>query len=169
VMNYEAMWQVLADLVAELRKVGEVVPSQVMRDLRSAKTTIQIFKVDKDNPDHLIRIEELMGNVESYIMSKAQKMFAPETVNKWAERLEKARGEVHEETPSSRRFVPGIPRDKDWVRIKTTEDIPLKEIVQAAEGEGLLYKTYGNEYVIVYGEKAGIKSFINRLTDLHKN
>jgi len=169
VVNYEAIWQVLADLVTELRKVGEVVPSQVMRDLRSAKTTMQIFKVDRDNPDHLVRIEELMGNIESYIMSKAQKRFGPETINEWAERLEKARGQVHEETPSSRRFVPGVPRDKDWVRIKTTDDIPLKEIVQAAEGEGLLYKTCGNEYVIVYGEKDRIKNFVKRLMDLHKN
>jgi len=169
VMNYEAIWQVLAELVTELRKVGEVVPSQVMRDLRSAKTTIQIFKVDKDNPDHLLRIEELMGNVESYIMCTAQKRFGPETINKWTERLEKARGEVHEEIPFSRRFVPGIPRDKDWVGIKTTDDIPLKQIVQAAEGQGLLYKNYGNGYVIVYGEKGEIKDFIKRLMDLHKN
>ncbi|MEM3041230.1 MAG: DUF2096 family protein [Nitrososphaerota archaeon] len=166
--NYEAVWQVFADLVTELRRAGETVSSQVVRDLRSAKTMIQISKVDRDNPDHLVRIEELIRSIESCIMPKAEKRFGREAVAEWEERLEKARGEVHEESLSSRRFVPGVPRNKDWVRIETTDDIPLEKVVQAAGEEGLICKTDGDQWVIVYGEKTGIKNLIDRLTEYQK-
>jgi len=57
VVNYEALWQVLADLVTELRKSGESIPPYLVKDLRSARTTIQILNVDRENLDHISRIE----------------------------------------------------------------------------------------------------------------
>ena len=161
--NYEAVWQVLDDLINELRRVGEVAPSHVMKDLRSAKTTVQILKVDKDNLDYLLRIEEFLRNVESYVMYTAQKKFGAQVVNSWMDRLERARGAVHEEAQPTSKFTPGVPRDKNWVRIKTTNDIPLKRIEWAAEEEGLEYKAHKNGYIIVYGERNRIQNFIKRM------
>lgn len=168
-INYEAAWQVLADLITELRKAGEVLPSQVMRDLRSAKTTIHILKVDKANPDHPLRIEEFLRNVESYVMYTAEKRFGAQTVDGWMDRLDKARREVLEVAQPSTKFVPGVPRDKHWVRVRTTDEIYLKMIKSAASEEDLRHKTYKNGYVIVYGEKSRIQNFIKRMTRLHKN
>jgi len=37
-MGYGEAWKVLADLIVELRKKGEVIPANVMNDLKSAKT-----------------------------------------------------------------------------------------------------------------------------------
>jgi len=168
-INYEAVWQVLADLITELRKAGVVVPSHVMKDLRSAKTTMQILKADRDNPDHLLRIEELLGNVEIYIMSTAQKEFETQTVNDWMDRLKRERSEAQEEIRPSGKFYPGVPRDKHWIRIKTTNDIPPKRIEQVAAEEGLEYKTQENGYIIVYGEKSSIQNFIKKMAELHED
>ena len=54
-MSYEENWKVLADLLTELRKKGEKIPTHIMNDLRSAKTMIQILKAD---PTHMKYIYE---------------------------------------------------------------------------------------------------------------
>jgi hypothetical protein len=43
-MSYEEKWKVLADLLAELQEKGETIPADVINDLRSAKTMIQVLK-----------------------------------------------------------------------------------------------------------------------------
>jgi len=167
-VNYEAVWQVLADLITELRKKGETVPTHVMEDLRSAKTTIHILKVDEDNPDHLLRVEEFLGKVESYVMYTAQRKFGALTVNVWMDRLERAKRKVHEDIQPASKFIPGIPRDKHWVRIKIADDVPLERIELAAEEGGLEHKTQKNGYVIVYGEKTRIQNFIKRMAEFQQ-
>ncbi|MFQ6095100.1 MAG: DUF2096 family protein [Candidatus Bathyarchaeia archaeon] len=168
-VNYEALWRALADLVTELRKSGESIPPYVMKDLRSAKTTIQILKVDKDNPDHVMRIEEFLRSVEAYVMYAAQKRFGSQTVDEWMERLKRAR----EKTPGAAyppvRFVPGVPRDKHWLRIKVSPDIPLRRIEAAAEEMDLGHEARENGYVIVYGEKDNIRNFVRRMAELSRD
>jgi len=168
VVNYEALWQVLADLVTELRRSGESIPPYVMKDLRSAKTTIQILKVDKDNPDHILRIEEFLRSVESYVMYAAQSRLGAQTVKKWMKQLKKTREEAQEEIYPQVRFIPGVPRDKHWVRIKASADIPIRRIETAAEEMGLEHEACGNGYIIVYGEKGKIRNFIRRMAELGK-
>lgn len=167
--NYEAVWRVLADLVTEFRKMGETVPSHVVNDLRSAKTTMQILKVDEDNPDHLLRIEEFLANVESYVICWAQKRFEARTFDGWMDRLESARREVHKIMQPRSNFVPGTPRDKHWIRVKASNDVPLKRIKSVAQEVGLEHKIHKSEYLIVYGEKGKIRSFIKRMAELHRD
>jgi len=164
VTNYEAVWRVLADLMTELRKAGEVVPANVIKDLRSAKTTIEILKVDRENPDHLSRIEGFQASVGSFIMCTAEKRFGPQTVNNWMYRLERARTELGEDTQTERIFFSRVPRDKHWVRIKSTHEISLKRIRSVAEEEGLEHETHKDGYVIVFGDKSRIQNFIKRMT-----
>ncbi|MEM2922524.1 MAG: DUF2096 family protein [Candidatus Bathyarchaeia archaeon] len=168
-VNYEKLWQVLADLLTELRKYGESIPPYVMRDLRSAKTTIQIMKVDKDNPDHITRIEEFLGNAESYLMYAAEKRLELQTVDKWMERLKKAREEDQKEAYPQVKFVPGVPRDKHWVRIKPSADIPLGRIGVAVREMGLRHEARENGSVIVYGEESKIRNFVRRMAELSRD
>ena len=70
-MGYEETWKVLADLIAELRKKGEVIPASVMNDLRSAKTMMQIFKADPSHIENIPRIETYLENVEFFDVAEA--------------------------------------------------------------------------------------------------
>jgi len=169
VVNYEAMWKVLAELITELRKAGEALPPSIMNDLRSAKTTIQILRVDKDNPDHVSRIEEFLGNVELYVMHVAQKKFGTEAADGWLRRLGQARAENHKKVREETKFIPGIPRDTHWIRIKTTNDMPLDRIVGAVEEEGLGYRTPGDGFVIVYGEKRKVQNLVKKIARLQQS
>jgi len=138
-------------------------PSHVMKDLRSAKTTMQILKVDRNNLDHISRIEEFLGNVECYVMYAAQRTLGAKAFDSWVDRLKDARRHVPEETQPASGFIPGVPRDKYWIRMKVTGDIPLSKIKGIAAESGLEHKIHESEYIIVYGEKGRIQNFIKRI------
>lgn len=164
-MRYEETWKVLADLITELRKKGEVIPASVMNDLRSAKTMIQILKADPSHTENIPRIETYLGNVEFYLISLAQEKFGSEFVEQWIGKLGKARKRIseEEEVEAVSRFVAGLPRGKCWVRVQVSEDTPQEDIENLAEENGLSHKRQRNGYVLVYGDDESVKSFVNRL------
>jgi len=166
-MSYEERWNVLADLLTELRRKGEKIPSEVMNDLRSAKTMIQIFKADLTHIENIPRVETYMGNVESYLIFAAQEKFGPEIVERWMEKLEEARRTVkaEEKAKPTSKFVPGLPRDKRWVRIQISEDTSREDIERIAKENKLSYKMQKNGYMLVYGNSESIKTFVKKMAE----
>ena len=156
---YENKWKVLADLLIELQKKGEKTPSDIMQDLRSAKTIIHVLKADSTHAESISRIENYLRNVEFYVISTAEKL-GPETVQDWLKKLKDPTKEETEEKNEACRLVFGVPRDKNWVRIQITEQAPLKELQKLAKQNSLDYTPKENGYLVVYGEKNNIKSFV---------
>jgi hypothetical protein len=161
-MSYEENWKVLADLLTELRKKGEKIPPDVMNDLRSAKTMIQILKADQTHIESIPRIETYLRNVESYAVLVAQEKLGTEFVERWLRKLEKAKKtEIEEEvTP---RFVPGLPRDKNWVRVQISEDTLREDVESLVKENKLSCKMQKNGYMLVYGNGESIKSFVKKM------
>ena len=166
-LNYDALWKLMADLVAELRRSGELVPSDVMKDLRSAKTMIEILKVDKSRSECLLRVEEYLNNVESYVMPAAKMKFGEEYANEWMKRILEAQSTVRarREEPT-RRFPIGIPRDKLWVRMEPSNEMPKGKIKRLAKEEGLDFRTENDGYILVYGEESRLKTFVKKTAEL---
>ena len=162
-MGYEEVWNVLEDLITALRNKGQLIPSSVMNDLHSAKTMIQVFKADKTHIENIPRIETYLENVEAQLISTAQDKVGMEFMAKWMAKLDKARSKVSEEKEQSARFVPGLPRDKHWVRVQISEDIPKKEIEKLAEENNLSHKIQKDGYMLVYGDNENIKAFVKKM------
>jgi hypothetical protein len=163
-MSYEEKWKVLADLLTELRKKGEKIPPDVINDLRSAKTMIQILKADQTHIESIPRIETYLRNVESYAVLVAQEKLGTEFVERWLRKLEKAKKtEIEEKKKVTPRFVPGLPRDKNWVRIQISEDTPREDVESLVKENKLLCKMQKNSYMLVYGNGESIKSFVKKM------
>lgn len=161
-MGYEEVWKVLADLVTDLRKKGERIPANVMNDLRSANTMIQILKADPNNIENLRRIETCLGDIEAYLIFLAEKVFGSVYVEQWMKKLESARRMIYKEGKPKvvSRFVPGLPRGEHWVRIQFSEDAPKKAIERLAKKNKLSYRMQENGYMLVYGDALKIKAFV---------
>jgi len=165
-MSYEENWKVLADLLTELRKKGEKIPTDVMNDLRSAKTMIQILKADPTHIENIPRIETYLRNVESYAILVAQKKLGTGFVERWLRKLEKARKtKIEEKEKVTPRFVPGLPRDKNWVRIQISKDTPREDVESLVKENKLSCKMQKNGYMIVYGNGESIKSFVKKMAE----
>jgi len=162
-MGYEEVWNVLENLITELRNRGHLIPANVMNDLHSAKTMIQVFKVDTKHTENIPKIEIYLENVEAQLISIAQEKAGSEFVAKWIEKLEEARRKVSEEKEEAARFVPGLPRDKHWVRVQISEEIPQKEIEKLAKENNLSHKIQKDGYMLIYGDDENIKAFVKKI------
>ena len=165
-LNYDALWKLMADLIRDLKKRGESIPPQIMNDLRSMKTMIEIAKIDRSNSNVISRISEYLNNLESYLMPMARERLGQEYVDVLMEKIAEAQKKMPiSEWRSERRFLVGVPRDKHWIRIKPTDETPLDVIIQISKEVGLKHEIQEDGYVLLYGEKEQIKEFIRRTAE----
>lgn len=166
-MSYNERWKVLEDLLTELRKKGEKIPTDIMNDLHAAKTMIEILKADPTHIENIPKVETNMKNVESYLIFAAQEKFGSKIVEQWMKRLEEATkaAEVQEKTETPPRFVPGLPKDKRWVRVQISEDTSQEDIKKIAKKNKLSCKMQKNGYMLVYGNSESIKTFVKKMAE----
>jgi hypothetical protein len=166
-MPHEKVWLTLEDLIEEFRKHGETIPPEIMEDLRAAKSLIQVSRAKPSSSEDSIRIEVYLNNIEFYLIPKAQEKFGQTFADEWMKKLEKARKEATEEAEGSSvsKFLPGMPRDTPWVRVKLSDDIK-QDIVEAFAKESEL-RTSDKEsgYLLVYGEQEKLKTFMKKMTE----
>ena len=162
-MRYLATWKVLEDMVAEFRRRGVPIPAIVMDDLKSAKTMITILKADPQRGGIPRKIEEYLEKVEIHLVSRAQERFGAEFVHGWLEKLEEASRKEHVEEIEEARFVPGLPREQKWIRVKSSAEMPMKELKKLAEQNGLFCSVQRDGYLLVYAENRRIKGFVKKM------
>jgi len=155
----------LEDLLAELQERGEVIPSEIIEDLRSAKTLIQILKADPTHTEYLPEIEAYLGSVEAYVVFAMKEKIGPQYADECMRKIGAARRRVPKEETQALRFIPGLPRDRPWVRIQVSKETPRGEVEKLAEERGLEYKAQDNGYIIVYGDGEKIKSLVKKLAE----
>ena len=166
-MGREELWKALADLINEFRKKGETIPSDIMTDLRAAKTLLQLLKADPNCVDNVPSIEAYFGNVESYLVMTAHEKFGEQFAHEWMEKLKEARKITTEEKriESASRFVPGLPRGQHWVRIQVSKETPKKEVKKLVEELGLSFEEQKDGYMLIYGESEKLKLFVNKTAE----
>jgi len=166
-MGYGEIWKILDELIIELRKQNETIPPNVIEDLRAAKTMIQVLKVDSTRTENIPSIEMYLSNVESYLIFRARQKFGAKFEEKWMDKLHEARktirvGEEEKTWEPTSKFVPGVPRDKKWLRVQVSAETPEDEIKKLAKEFGLSTKTQTDGYVLIYGDEEKLKLFVHK-------
>lgn len=163
-MGYLASWKVLEEMIADFRKKGAAVPSEILSDLKSARTLINVLKADPTCTDTSQKIEEYLLNIESYLVSEGQKIFGTAYVEEWLKRLDEAsRKSPHEEEEEETRFIPGIPREHKWIRVKPSAELSVEKLKALAEESKLSYTLQSDGCLLVYGNDENIKEFVKKM------
>jgi hypothetical protein len=163
-MGHLAVWKVLEEMIIEFRKKGLPIPATVMNDLKSARTMIKIVNADASRSETVQKAEEYLGNVEAYLVTEAQKKFAPEYIDDWLRRLGEAGCEVCEEKREESRFISGLPCDQKWIRVEPLASLPLEKLKQLAKETNLSTSLQKNGRLLVYGKAEDIKEFVKKMT-----
>ncbi len=163
-MSHTATWKILEDLMLELRKKGAAVPPNVINDLRSAKLMIKISEVEGSRGEASRMVEEYLGNVDSFLVTEAQKVLSPEAVDQWIRRLEEANSEIFEEKIEENKFITGVPRDQKWVRVEPAGNLQTERIQQFAKESSLSVNPQKDGRLVVYGQPDCIKEFLKKMT-----
>ncbi|MGQ9624629.1 MAG: DUF2096 family protein [Candidatus Bathycorpusculaceae bacterium] len=161
-MGYMAAWKVLEEMITDFRKKGLTVPAKVMDDLKFAKTLIKVLKADPTRGETTQKIEEYLGNVESYLISEGERNFGIKYVDGWLKRLDEAGKKLFDEEEAIR-FVPGLPREQKWIRLKPSAELSLEKLKSIAEELNLSYNVQSDGYLLIYGEEGHIKEFVKKV------
>ena len=159
-----ATWKLLEDMMLELKKKGVCIPSNVMEDLRAAKSMIKLSCMDSSGGEAIQKAEEYTANVEAYLVTEGQKIVSSEIVDQWLRRLEEANAEVCEETKAEDKFVIGVPRDQKWVRVEPINNLSAERIQQIAKEQNLTVNPQKDGRLIVFGQPEAIKEFLKKMT-----
>ena len=76
---------------------GEEIPKQIMDDLRSAKTLIEVLKVKPGQIETAAKVECYLSSVESYLIITAKEKFGDKYVKNWVKKIEEAKKVVYAE------------------------------------------------------------------------
>jgi hypothetical protein len=166
-LGYLAVWKVLEETIADFRKKGLVIPAEVMNDLKSAKTMINILKADPNRGETLQKIEEYLANVESYLVSEGQKIFGAKYLEEVLKRLNEASQKISCEEEEETRFISGVPREEKWIRVKTSKELPAEKVKAIAEELNLSCNIQDDGYLLVYGKDDRIKEFVKKIANKH--
>ena len=171
-MGYSETWKILEDIIIEFRKKGFTIPVTVMTDLKAAKTMIKLMDAETGKGEMAPQTEEYLRNVESYLITEAEKNFPSDRIDEWLRRLDKATTEtcgcVREEAKERKtesRFIPGLPRDQKWVRVMPITSLPTEKLKQLAEESNLSLKTEKDGHLIAYGNPEDIREFVKKMTE----
>jgi len=162
-MGYLAVWKVLEEMILEFRKRGITIPVEVMDNLKSARTMIKILKADPSRGETMQKIEEYISTVESYLISEGQKKFGVEYVDKWLKKLDEANIRFPDLEEEETRFVPGLPREQKWIRVKPSAELPMEKLKLLAKELNLSCELQGDGYLLVYGEDESLKEFVKKM------
>ena len=160
-LGYLAVWKVLEEMITDFKKKGVPVPANVLNDLKYAKTLISVLKADTTRLETSQKIEDYLNNIEAYLISEAQK-FGDKYVDEWVKRLEDATGKIFEEEEETR-FVPGLPREQRWIRVKPSVEMPIEALKALADELNLSFEVQKDGYLLVYGEDERLKDFVKKM------
>jgi hypothetical protein len=124
---------------------------------------IQVVKADPTKIENVSRIDEYLRSVESYAIFTIEK-HGKEVAEEWLKKL-KAPKPVKLKGETVSRFIPGVPRDQSWVRIQISDDTPAEDVKKIVKENKLSHRMLENGYILVYGNKENIKSFVKMMTD----
>ena len=164
--SLELRWRALSDLLTELRARGAEIPPHIVRDLRSARSLIETLRVSPECGEAAGMAEELLLNVEAYLLAEAEIRLGPEKAEEWARRLsEAALGVVAIQPIEEMRFRPGLPRGEHWMRVRISDELPEELLERLAEEEGVSARVEPDGFVLISGEKEKVKALAKRLAE----
>jgi hypothetical protein len=164
-MNYEYMWKVLEQLVLDLRRQGVTVPDELVDDLKSAQTYINIAKTDPTALEIVAEIELYLEKVESNLIYLAETDISSAYATECLRRVSDARMKgLRQTAPVTSRYVAGVPREDHWVRLRTTDLISEDELTPLLAQFQVSVKPQDNGYLLIHGTQAAVKAFLKAVT-----
>ena len=159
-----AAWKTLEDLLIELRKKNIKIPSNVLEDLRAARSMIELICSEGTHGQAVEKTEAYTANVEAYLVNEAQKVLEPKEIDQWFKRLEEANMQTDtEEAVGEGKYVVGVPRGQKWIRIETSPSVSEVYVLKLAGERGLAVTKQPDGRLVVYGQPGDVKAFVKQV------
>ena len=152
--------------MVELKRRGVKIPPEVIKDLRSAKVMISLYKVA---PTEAIeappRIELYLASAKATLLILAERELGRAAAEWWTRRICELRAAEVEEKPSER-FIPGFLRGEGWMRIRISEDLKVDDVERIAGELNVEFSHEPEGYVTLRGNPEKLRKLSKKLAEL---
>ncbi len=169
-MSNVATWKILEDMTITLTKKGVEIPANIMVDLRAAKCMMEISPSEKGSGESLAKSQECLDIVEAYIINKTEEIFGAEYTDAFLRKLEETKCPSCQTCPSQKeeenKFVAGVPRNQNWIRIEPIDNMPYETIRQLATEYTLTVKEQEDGKLVIHGQPENIKAYVKKMASM---
>jgi hypothetical protein len=166
-MSSMATWKILEDMTLKLRRKGVEIPANIINDLRSAKSMLEISTAEKGSGDFLAKIQECTDNVEAFLTAQVEKTFGVKAADDFLKQLEDSSCPTCQTGQPTRKtenkFVSGVPRDQKWIRVEPIDGLSDEKLRQMAQEQNLSVSPQEDGKLVVYGKPEDIKAFVKKM------
>lgn len=168
----EQTWLVLVELLTDLRRKGFEIPKKITRNIQMAKTTINFYKVDPNDPERQVevkRINEFLTSIQNSLMELAEQVGDGYSAH-WIEKLLRAsRGEeVYPQKKTDSKFVVGAPSGFSMIRVNFKAPLSEDRVQEIAEYHNVIIEFEEDNLISVYGNKENLKKSLQELSSFFK-
>jgi len=163
----EQLWAAIMKMVTEMKKAGVKVD---LAKLKTSKMMISHCRTDQHPPvDELNNAIKILTDVQIELFIAAEPL-GEDFVLLWEDAFKKVIGgeSRYEFNISNSRFVPGLPRDMNWVRINISGIVDADEMKKLVKSCGAVMENQEDGYVLVTGEKDSIKKVLELVSEIFK-
>ncbi len=164
----EQTWMILVELLTDLRKKGVNIPNEVTKDIQMAKTVINFYKVNPNDPERmkeLKRMNDFMNSAQDMLLTLAED-FGEDYLENWLEKLRRAaRGEqVYQIEDKKSKFIVGAPSGFSMARLTFKKPILEERLQEIAEYNNIILEFEEDNVIMIFGNKENIKKSLKELS-----
>ena len=164
----EQTWMILVELLTDLRKNGVDIPKDVTKDIQMAKTTINFYKVNPNDPERmkeLKRMNDFMNSAQDMLLTLAEDV-GEDYLESWLEKLRRAsRGEqVYQLVDKKFKFIVGAPSGFSMARLTFKKPILEERLQEIAEYYNIIIEFEDDNVIMIFGDKDNIKKSLKELS-----
>jgi hypothetical protein len=164
----EQTWMILVELLTDLRKNGVSIPNDVTKDIQMAKTTINFYKVNPNDPERmkeLKRMNDFMNSAQDMLLTLAEDV-GEDYLESWLEKLRRAsRGEqVYQLVNKKSKFIVGAPSGFSMARLTFKKPILEERLQEIAEYYNIIIEFEDDNVIMIFGDKDNIKKSLKELS-----
>ena len=164
----EQTWMILVELLTDLRKNGVSIPNDVTKDIQMAKTTINFYKVNPNDPERmkeLKRMNDFMNSAQDMLLTLAEDV-GEDYLESWLEKLRRAsRGEqVYQLVNKKSKFIVGAPSGFSMARLTFKKPILEERLQEIAEYYNIILEFEEDNVIMIFGNKENIKKSLKELS-----
>jgi hypothetical protein len=164
----EQTWMILVELLTDLRKNGVSIPNDVTKDIQMAKTTINFYKVNPNDPERmkeLKRMNDFMNSAQDMLLTLAEDV-GEDYLESWLEKLRRAsRGEqVYQLVNKKSKFIVGAPSGFSMARLTFKKPILEERLQEIAEYYNIILEFEEDNIIMIFGDKDNIKKSLKELS-----
>lgn len=163
----EQTWLVLVNLLTDLNKKEQTVPTEINHNISILKTSINFYKTDPTHPDRikeLDRINEGINDIQQKLILIADQYDA-EYASEWMEKLKKATlgEELYEINEQKSRFILNTPPGFTASRITLKNPLAEDRIQEIAEEYNLIIEFEEDNILLLFGDDDNIKKSLKEI------